>query len=453
MLKLAGRTLILLLLFMLVGLAIGTFTPVARAADDDSLAATTEVPWNPERPINARRPWEQAVLLPGRIVSLPLVGLGRLTDMAFLNLERTDLLTKVAFTARQFSERSGFTVRPAHFETRTGFGGAAALNTPFLRGGLRNRLRAETALTLREYHRTTLSVMGRPARLDYQYDWRPEERFYGVGLYTSEDSVSAFAWQTETVRASVRWAWNRDNEESDPRTEINFWTGPRSAVTRTGRDQRAPSFDTQFPELADLTLNRRIDHFIYGASFQTDWRTGAQRWSKGWRVKVEGERYDRPVHFLALKSGQMRGAQFSRFLGETEFGFSFMRDPRTLRFLVRVLDQGATSGGDRMMFSDMAVLGGASGLAGYQPGRFHDLDLLLTRVNYIFPLVQRLELDVHSEWGSVYPDVWGDAKLASLKNSYGVALRGRLNNRSFGSIGMDVSRESARLRLSFGTVE
>src|SRR5205085_2183159 len=42
----------------------------------DSLAATADPPWNPPSAMPPRRPWEQAVLLPGRIVSLPLVGVG-----------------------------------------------------------------------------------------------------------------------------------------------------------------------------------------------------------------------------------------------------------------------------------------------------------------------------------------------------------------------------------------
>jgi hypothetical protein len=74
-------------------------------------------------------------------------------------------------------------------------------------------------------------------------------------------------------------------------------------------------------------------------------------------------------------------------------------------------------------------------------------------VSYIFPLVRRLEMDVHSEWGNVFSDVWGDLSPRTLKNSYGFALRGRLKDRSVGAIGMDFSTDQVRVRLSLGTVE
>jgi hypothetical protein len=45
-------------------------------AEGDDLGPTSAPPWNPPRAISARRTWEVVVLAPGRIVSLPLSGLG-----------------------------------------------------------------------------------------------------------------------------------------------------------------------------------------------------------------------------------------------------------------------------------------------------------------------------------------------------------------------------------------
>lgn len=427
--------------------------PATAATASDSLKATTLAPWNPPGPVHARRFWERAVLLPGRIATLPLSGLGYLTDHALLNIERLNLFGRATYAARHLSERSGIKLRAADFETRSGLGGAVIFTTPFLGGTLRNRLRAETALTVREYHRTVFGIQGHPGLLQYGYEWRPEERFYGIGLATSEDSATAYAAQHEFVRYVLRWAWNRADAASDPRTEIRLWAGPRTAVTRTGREETIPSFDTRFGDVAASVLDRRVDHLVYGVSFSTDWRTGVQRWTGGWRFHVLGERYDRPVPWLALKSGRPEGAQFTRFVAETETGVSFMRDPRSLRFLVRVVDHGVTSGRDRFLLSDMAALGGSGNLAGFELGRFHDLDLVLGRVAYVFPLVRRLELDLHTEAGGVYSDLWNEARLGSLETSYGLALRGRLKDRSFGSVGVDFSRETARLHVSLGSVE
>lgn len=460
--KASGRPIRPISLLALVGLALGMPAVAASASADagitmaasaDSLEPTSAVPWNPSGPVPPRRGWEQAILLPGRIATLPLSGLGYLTDHGLLYVERTGLLTKVSFAAGALSERAGISVTPSQIEARTGLGATVGLRTPFLGGALKNSLRADFSLTTRQYNRTLLSVQGRPGLLQYGYDWRPEVRFYGVGHSTSEDSVSTYASQTEFVRGSARWAWNRDTEDSPPRTAVHLWGGPRAAVTRTGREAGTLSFDARFPGVAAATLDYRVEHLIYGGSFSSDWRAGASRWERGWRVLVLGERYDRPNQLTALRIGSPRGAQFTRFVYETETGFSFMRDPRSVRFLVRLMDQGVTSGGDRFLLSDMATLGGSEGLAGFEAGRFHDLDLLLTKITYIFPIVRRLEIDLHSEWGSVYSDVWGDFRLSTLRNSYGFALRGRLRRGSFGSLGMDFSREAARAKFSLGGVE
>ncbi|MEO5616320.1 MAG: hypothetical protein ABIS67_00970 [Candidatus Eisenbacteria bacterium] len=425
----------------------------SAAGGTDGLKASTGIPWNPSGPLSRRRAWEQVVLLPGRIVTLPLSGLGYLTDQTLGFVEGTALLAKVSGAARVVPERFGVNIKPAQLGARTGLGATLGLRTPFLGGTFKNRIRADFSMTTRQYNRTLVTIQGRPAQLQYGYDWRPEERFYGVGIATPEDSAAAYASQSEFMRVAARWAWNRDTENAPPRTEVNMWGGPRTTVTRTGREDGTASFGDRFPGLAASTLNYRVEHLIYGGSFSTDWRAGKERWSRGWRVRVQGERYDRPNKLTALRIGRSRGAQFTRLVYETETGFSFRRDPRTLRFLVRVMDQSISSAGDRFLLSDMAKLGGRDGLAGFEAGRFHDLDLLLTKVSYIFPIVRRLEFDLHSEWGGVYSNVWGDPRLSTLKNSYGFALRGRNKDGPIGAIGMDFSREAARVRFSLGGLE
>src|SRR5690348_8119364 len=58
---------------------------------DSSLAATSAPPWNPPHVIARRRLWEQAVLLPGRIVTLPLSGLDDVSNRMLLMAEKRAL--------------------------------------------------------------------------------------------------------------------------------------------------------------------------------------------------------------------------------------------------------------------------------------------------------------------------------------------------------------------------
>jgi hypothetical protein len=224
-------------------------------------------------------------------------------------------------------------------------------------------------------------------------------------------------------------------------------------VTRTGRDSRETSYELLFPALGAATLDRRIEHLMYGGSLATDWRSGTPHWSRGARLALSAERYDTPAHALALHTSQLEGARFTRWTIESEGGASFMRDPRTIRLLVRLTDQSVASGGERFLLSDLARLGGRDGLAGFGPGRFQDLDLLYGKVTYVFPLARLFEFELHSEVGAVYPDVWSDAKLGTLHHSFGLSLSARGDTAPRGALGFDVSSEGMRVRYVLGRIE
>jgi hypothetical protein len=170
-------------------------------------------------------------------------------------------------------------------------------------------------------------------------------------------------------------------------------------------------------------------------------------------VLLESQRFDAARGPLALGLHGAPIAQFTRTLVEFETGFSFMHDPRTVRFLGRVVDQGISAGRDRMAIIDYPSFGGRDGLAGFDQGRFHDVDLVLTRVSYVFPLVRRFEMDVHVESGAMVGDLWNDLRPDRFRQSAGVALRGRTNNHPIGAVGFDVAADGARFRFTLGTHE
>src|SRR5207247_1229421 len=85
--------------------------------------------------------------------------------------------------------------------------------------------------------------------------------------------------------------------------------------------------------------------------------------------------------------------------------------------------------------------------AGFEPERFHDLDLAAGRLTYLFPMGRYLEMDLHSDAGGVYPDL-SEARLATLKGSYGAALRIRSVAAVLGQIGVDWSSEKVRFGFS-----
>ena len=422
-----------------------------RTAPGD-LAATSAVPWNPAHPLPSRQPWERTLLLPGQIVTLPLSGAGYLMRRGLLTYEQNT----PGFGGKQAKRTAPSWAAMAELPglgNRTGLGLAAELRAPLLAGTFASRMSARYAGTVNGYNSTLLGVVGRPLGLQYGYDWRPREQFYGIGRSAAPESLSGYAMQREFVRGTLRWSWDRDRGLIPPASVISLWGGPRSLVTRTGREAGRVSYDRRFPAMGAATLDLRVENLVYGASFSRDRRSGHPHWSHGERVLLSAERYDAPIQALALHDGHSRGAQFTRYGFETEMGLSFMRDPRSVRLLLKGIDQNVSSGGDRMLLSDLATLGGNEGLMGFEPGRFHDRDLMLAKLTYLFPILRGVEVDLHSEWGAVYHDVWNDAKPNTLRSSAGFAVRLRSALKPHASAGLDFSHESVRLRLTLGGME
>src|SRR5262245_11911421 len=72
-------------------LAVASRTDAATVRDARSLAPTTAPPWNPPEPMSRRRRWERIVDTPGHVLSLPLAGLGRMTESAMTFVEGSNL--------------------------------------------------------------------------------------------------------------------------------------------------------------------------------------------------------------------------------------------------------------------------------------------------------------------------------------------------------------------------
>lgn len=236
------------------------------------------------------------------------------------------------------------------------------------------------------------------------------------------------------------------------RTWVNAWAGPRELSISSGRDPNHPSFERVHPAMASASLDHTVEHFAYGAGFSHDARRGRPHWSSGWRASVEIERYDRSIRALAMNSARTQARSFTRAIYRAETGLSFGRDPRTLRMEVRMVDQQVDEADGTFVIGDLQSLGGSSGLAGFEPGRFRGVDLMLASAAYIFPLVKNLELELHMETGSVLPALT-QATVLGFKGSFGTALRLRTSSNMFGALGSDWSSERIRFFVTLGGVE
>jgi hypothetical protein len=409
-----------------------------------SLAATTDAPWNPPRPVGDSTPWEYAVRLPGRIVSLPFVALGYASEHALMHVEEHSIVPRLGVVFASLP-LFGVGFQGAAIGDRAGLGAVVAVAPPQL-----PYLRAQLGGSLRGYSRFALALAGGPAALTYNNDWRPQERFYGLGLDTDNDHFASYAEKVESATFSLGYPMQKKGGPP-ARVHAESWVSTRSVVVTDGRESGTPVVSEIYPGVSsELGVPR--ENLVYGASLAADRRNGSPHWTRGWRALASAERFDQAQKSLSLHDASTPAAQFTRYTAELETGFSFMRDPRTLRLFLRAMDQNVTSGEEHFVVTDLAKLGGYGRLGGFTNGRFRDRDMAMGRLSYIFPLAQHFEIDLHGETGGVYHDLHA-ATIPSLATSWGIALRPRTKAAPLGLFGVDFSRDGVNVHWALGGVE
>jgi hypothetical protein len=417
--------------------------PIAVADSAGDLAPTASVPWNPPRAVPTHESWEQVLNAPLTLLSLPIRALGALTESGLLRVQEDHLIPRLQHRLTG-SARSGIIVAVGGIEDGSGLGGAVRYAPPLAHGWLRGGL----AGTFRHYHRGVVELGPPWLAASYVYDWRPEEAFFGIGADAAEGDAADFAMQAERVglrlalRTGTRW-----------RRELEAWVGERRSVLRSGRASDRPSVEEVFPQLTAGTLDVPQIHRIAGARVVLDTRAGQPHWSRGSRLEAQVESFGHVRGDGLVFEGESDSPGFRRYTLAGQVGRSFMRDPRTLRLLVRLVDIQPLDPSRAPQLYDLSRLGGGIGLGAFEPGRFHDLDLLVVKLGYIFPLVEYGELELATEIGAVSGDVWNETRIDRLEHTYSVILKPRSHSVPLGSIGFSWGREGARLRASLGGAE
>lgn len=421
----------------------------AAVADSNDFAPTSAVPWNPERPIPASLPWETALRLPGRVATLPLSALGQLSRRTLLVVEEKSLVPRVLMLFMVLP-RAGLGVTPASLGDRTGFGARVVLAPP----QLGRHVEVEYSGSTRDYNRTRAALVAGFARLEFGHDWRPEERFHGLGMGASLDDTTNYSSSVESVTLALAHRWTLGAAGRALRVGVRAWGGGRGITVGRGREDEIASIETRYPGPGGSPFFVGGSQWIGGAGLTLDTRAGRPHWSRGERLSLAFEASsDRDDASLLLhETSGVKPSDHVRFTAEFETGVSFWRDPRTLRLLVRTDRLDPLDDGRSPALPDLPALGGSDGLGGFEPARFHDLASVLARVSYLFPLAQNFELDAHVEAGGVFPAI-SAARAGELETSYGLLLRPRTRFAPLGAVGVQWSRESVRIRYTIGGVE
>ena len=433
----------------------------AGGSSDPSLAASTAAPWQPAQPVPAARSWETALRFPGRIISLPLSAVGLGVDATVETIERTNLLGQLRNIA-VLQQRAGVGITTASLGDRASWGAGVRWALPYFD----RHLVLDVAGSVGGYNRERAVFLLGPLRAQYLSEWRSKEGYFGPGLESSRDNFSTFAQRIENVELGLGWAWrpadttwlqsafdrNRFYAPLPPRTSFSVWAGPRTVFVTNGRDEKYPSFHELFPEDSVNSLRQRVENMVYGVRLSNDERLGRPHWSRGWRGTIEAQRFGKSIEALALRDAHTDAVSFTRLSYLLEGAVSYGVDPRTFRLTLTAVDQILDSGPGRFQMNDYVRLGGNVGLAGFEPGRFSGIDMALGKLSYIFPLSKNLEMDLHAEAGGVYENL-KDARVETIKKSYGALLRVRSSYAVFGYVGFDWSEEQTRFRFTIGAIE
>jgi hypothetical protein len=458
------------LTFALPALLAACLASPSPAAPPDSsdyagsdLGASTAPAWVPPAAIPAAERWETVLRLPGRVLSLPFVVVGNASEGSLKYIENENVAYK-GLAVIALEKKHGFAIVPAALGDRTGTGLEARWAPPVIG----RRLLAEISASTRQYNRERVAFFFRAVRAVYLSEWRSRDPFFGAGMQTIHEDASAYAVRGEAARLilSLPSAGDRRGsmkvlegrvlspaaDRDDPKqATFSAWAGPRYLRMTDGRDTRFPSIETKHPEFQSQ-LNRNIEHFVYGARLMREARYGRPHWIGGWRASVEAERFDKAIEPLALKDAHTDAQQFTRLTYALETGASFGRDPRTIRLYLTAVDQVLDDGDGVFLVQDFRSLGGANGLWGFEAGRWRDLDAMLGRLSYIYPLGKNLEMDLHLEEGAVMANL-ADAKDVRFRPSIGASLRFRGDYVMLGMIAIEASSEQTRFRFSIGGVE
>jgi hypothetical protein len=268
------------------------------------------------------------------------------------------------------------------------------------------------------------------------------------------DDTTNYSSSVEAVTLSLGHRWTAGSAGRPLRVEARAWGGGRGITVGRGREDEIASIETRYPGPNGSPFFVGGSQWIGGGSVALDTRSGRPHWSRGERLSLAFEATsDRDDTSLLLhETSGVKPSDHTLLTAEFETGFSFWRDPRTLRLYARTQRLDPLDDGRSPAIPDLPALGGSDGLGGFEPARFHDLSSVLARLSYVFPLAQHFELDAHVEAGGVFPAI-SQARADELETSYGLLLRPRTRFAPIGVVGVQWSHESVRVRYSIGGVE
>jgi hypothetical protein len=402
----------------------GAVRPAAAQPDAAAVGAAADTAaahagWEPgleARRQRFRRPaWQQAAMVPVHLLRLPFSIVNYPVEHWLVHKE-PGALTVYARRVYTRIGVQGFALRVGGLGSGSGVGAGVRYEPPRRWTGGKP-LQLAAGITHRGYDRAAASLDSLrwgplTSGLRLQYDDRPEEDFFGVGLTSRRLDRSTYE-QREVLGGlhslvDLGGAWRLSLQVAASQSDID-----------RGRDEQFPAAQDRFDPRRVVGLDGRFRFLDYGVGVVYDSR--------------DVPRYARRGSYLQLGVQATDGLgdtphAFTKYVFEVQHAVPLPGHRRGLAGRLRAVVTDNRAQEDIPVFR-LEPLGGSRSIRGYSTYRFLDKDLLLGNLEYRFPVWsieppngQALDGVVFLDFGTVMSNL-EDTQQRDLRSGAGVGVR------------------------------
>lgn len=419
----------LLALFLLMFIMAGPGFARSEQVDPESSSDTTNTDNYPRR-LESHSTWEKIVSAPGKLIYIPF----------YIVLQTVDLVTGISFDFPFVVELADFMVAddgsrglvPA-YSNRSG-AGLKFYQKDLISDGSKLDLTATAGLRWRQMYRfrfRKVDIAGgaMEAGLIAGYQLMPDEPFYGIGMSSSKDSKTNFAFEQSAVELSLGRSFS---ETVGSNVGIIF---ERNSVLN-GKDDDTPSTKVQY-EGTLPGLETGVE--MFGGRLSIDYNSinHPGKPTSGWNVTLSGEALQQIGHdrygFWAADVDIAR--HFHLFYGRY----------LVVRFAARISEPLT----DREVpFYYLSEIGRTETIRGFKRGRFRDYDSMISSLEYRYPIMPRnLDAFVFIDAGQVTGDTFDRLYASDFELAFGGGIRIWNRDGNLMTLQIGRSREYTRIHL------
>lgn len=355
------------------------------------------------------RSWEKIVAFPGRLLYLPLQIINSTITGTVIFVSETQLIPK---TFDLLTSDDGKRQLMPVYNSRRG-PGLKYEHKSFLASQGVLSLQASAWTMQRQFYQARLNnlmifdtTIAADIRLNYQF--LPDEPFYGIGNASSIERRSNFA--REQFLAEIAFGLNFNSQ-----TRARLAVGVERNNLLAGRSTRFPPSHQIFNPQAIPGLRGSLQFISYAFQVERDTRNhpgqptaGGTMLFRASLLQQIGEKGERAFGFYRIT------ADFNRVL---ELFYQRSLVVRLAGQYIKNLDQ------REVPFYYLSELGTGNTVRGYQRGRFRDRSLVLGSLEYRYPIWEFADAYLFGDAGQVGFDLSEEFSLSDLHSGIGGGLR------------------------------